>query len=137
MRAVILIVVVLLFCGGACTTANRSPSNLAESDLVITDIKKAPIEYQLAYLDSGHLPRGNDISATRIRYLLSTISDTTGDSMREIADRTVGCTDVIRRKYGREVKNEEFLEEAKEFVLTAPKTKYSDAASFLVLQHAK
>ena len=54
---------------GCGKPAPRTPEELAKSDLYVTNIETAPIEYQLAFQDSGELPRGNDVNAARIRYL--------------------------------------------------------------------
>jgi len=95
----------------------KTPSapSLSQSDLIITEIKSAPIEYQLAYLDNGQLPRGRDVNAARIRYLLKSLSEKTGDSNQHIADRTSAATDTLKREFGREVTRQRFLEEANEY----------------------
>jgi hypothetical protein len=127
-----IIIVVCALAG--CSTAPRSPESLARSDLIVTDIQNAPPEYQLVYLDSGHFPRGNDVNALRIRYLLKELSEHTGDSPVAIADRTQRTTSVLRTEYGREVTNQRFLEEAKSyFDANGPKTNFNDLATLLAL----
>jgi hypothetical protein len=107
---------------------------LAKSDLIVTDIQKAPVEYQLTYLDSGHLPRGNDVSAARIRFLLRSISATTGDSADQIADRTSRSTTVLREQYGKAITNLRFLEEANRYLESgAPKTNYNDLSTLQII----
>ena len=88
----------------------ESDNTLARSDLYIEDIKNAPAEYQLAFLDSGQSVRGTDINAARIRYLLGFISQKTGDGKDHIADQTQRCTIVLKRNYGKAVTNLQFLE---------------------------
>lgn len=113
----------------------RTPSapSLFQSDLIIADIKSAPIEYQLAYLDSGHLPRGTDLNAARIRYLLKSLAEKTGDSVQHIADRTCGATEMLKRDYGRELTRQRFLEEANNYFNTGgPQTNYDSLSGLLV-----
>lgn len=112
----------------------QSTGNLAQSDLYITNVETAPVEYQLAYLDSGHLPRGNDLSAARIRYLLKYMEERTGDSQKHVADRTSASTSLLKQKYGRAVTNQRFLEEANAyFKAGGPKTNFDDLSGMLVI----
>jgi hypothetical protein len=116
---------------------NLRPSapSLSESDLIITDIKAAPIEYQLAYLDSGHLPRGTDVNAARIRYLLKTLAGKTGDSAQHIGERTYATTASLKREYGREITHQRFLEEANNY--NGPKMNYDSLSALLVAELGK
>jgi len=95
----------------------KTPSapSLSQSDLIITEIKSAPIEYQLAYLDTGQLPRGTDRNAARIRYLLKSLAEKTGDSYQHIAEKTSEATETLKRDYGRDVSRQQFLEEANKY----------------------
>lgn len=122
----------------ACSSEPQTSEGLAKSDLIVTDIQKAPIEYKLAYLDSGHLPRGTDVNASRIRFLLKYLSEKTGDNSQSIADRTSVATSVLKDNYGRAVTNQGFLEEAYEyFEGGGPKTGFNDLASLLTLIMSK
>jgi hypothetical protein len=115
-----------------------SASSLSQSDLIITEIKSAPIEYRLAYLDNGQLPRGRDVNAARIRYLLKSLSAKTGDSIQYIADRTSAATDTLRRDFGREVTRQRFLEEANEYCdANRAQINYDSVAALLVTAMGK
>ena len=119
----------------------KAPSapSLSQSDLIITEIKSAPIEYQLAYLDNGQLPRGRDVNAARIRYLLKSLSQKTGDSNQHIADRTSAATDTLKRDFGREVTRQRFLEEANGYYYDAskPQINYDSLAALLITAMGK
>jgi hypothetical protein len=119
----------------------KTPSapSLSQSDLIITKIKSAPIEYQLAYLDNGQLPRGTDVNAARIRYLLKSLSEKTGDSNQHIADRTSAATDTLKRDFGREVTRQRFLEEANGYYYDAskPQINYDSLAALLITTMGK
>jgi len=118
----------------------KTPSapSLSQSDLIITEIKSAPVEYQLAYLDNGQLPRGTDVNAARIRYLLKSLSEKTGDSNQHIADRTSGATDTLKRDFGREVTRQRFLEEAnKYYEASRPQINYDSLAALLITAMGK
>ena len=115
-----------------------SAPSLSQSDLIITEIKSAPIEYQLAYLDNGQLPRGRDVNAARIRYLLKSLSEKTGDSNQHIADRTSAATDTLKRDFGREVTRQRFLEEANEYYDSSrPQINYDSLAALLITAMGK
>lgn len=113
----------------------RKPSapNLVESDLIITEIKSAPLEYRLAYLDTGTLPRGNDLNAARIRYLLKFLAEKTGDSNQHIADKTSEATETLKRDYGREVTRQQFLEEANNYFKAGGQKANYDSVSALLI----
>jgi hypothetical protein len=118
----------------------KTPSapSLSQSDLIITEIKSAPVEYQLAYLDNGQLPRGRDVNAARIRYLLKSLSEKTGDSNQHIADRTSAATDTLKRDFGREVTRQRFLEEAnKYYEASRPQINYDSLAALLITAMGK
>ena len=119
----------------------KTPSapSLSQSDLIITEIKSAPIEYQLAYMDNGQLPRGTDVNAARIRYLLKSLSEKTGDSNQHIADRTSAATDTLKRDFGREVTRQRFLEEANGYYYDAskPQINYDSLAALLITTMGK
>lgn len=111
----------------ACATSNH---NTAVSPA------KQSIEYKLAYLDSlkdGKLLRDDDVRINRIRYLLENIAQKSGDSKEHIADRTAQVTTFLHEKYGKDVTNAEFLEQANSFYTTAPKTSYDNASNLLVI----
>ena len=117
--AVILILIIGVFTLVKCSNSESTPKaggktseELANSVLIITDIENAPIEYGIVFLDSGHLPRGNDINAARIRFLLKAIGEKSGDSSKMIADTASRATGVIKSQYGRNVTIQKFLEQA-------------------------
>jgi hypothetical protein len=110
-----------------------SAPSLFESDLIITEIKSAPIEYQLAYLDTGLLPRGTDLNAARIRYLLKSLAEKTGESYQHIADKTSDATETLKRDYGREVTRQRFLEEANNYYKAGGHQANYDSVSALVI----
>lgn len=128
----------LLFMYIALPVKRHSAPNLYQSDLIITEIKSAPIEYQLTYLDSGNLPRGTDLNAARIRYLLRTLSGKTGDTEQHIADSTSAATETLKHDYGREVTRQRFLEEANNYCKAGmPKTSYDSLLPLLVADMGK
>jgi hypothetical protein len=113
----------------------KTPSapSLSQSDLILTKIKTAPIEYQLAYVDTGQLPRGTDQNAARIRYLLKSLADKTGDSYQHIADKTSEATETLKRDYGREVTRQRFLEEANDYYKAGGHQVNYDSVSALLI----
>jgi hypothetical protein len=117
----------------------KTPSapSLSQSDLIITEIKSAPIEYLLAYLDNGQLPRGTDRSAARIRYLLKSLAEKTGDSYQHIADKTSDATETLKRDYGREVSRQRFLEEANNYLAGPHQANYDSASALLIVEMGK
>jgi hypothetical protein len=122
----------------AATPEPETDNALARSDLYIEDIKSAPVEYQLAFLDAGEPVRGTDIHATRIRYLLGLISQKTGDGKDHIADQTHRCTVVLKQNYGKAVTNLQFLEEMNNYFLAGgPKGKYDELSLMLVMTLGK
>lgn len=127
---------------GATTTPGSitaEPDNpLARSDLYVADLKNAPIEYKLNFLDTGEPMRGNDVNAARIRYLLGFVSQRTGDNKGHIADQTARCTVVLKQKYGKSVTNLRFLEEVNSYFLAGgPKDNYSDLSVMMVITLGK
>lgn len=131
--AAIALVSLLLFTYVALPVKRPSAPSLFESDLIITEIKSAPIEYQLAYLDTGHLPRGTDLNAARIRYLLRSLAEKTGDSYQHIADKTSDATETLKRNYGREVTRQRFLEEANDYYEAGGNQVNYDSVSALLI----
>lgn len=133
--AAFLVLSVLLGCE---TARQKTPEEISKSDLIVTEIESAPVEYKLAYLDNGHLPRGTDVHAARIRYLLLEVSNKTGDTPASIADQTTKVRSVLRESYGRDVTHERFLEEAKEyFAAGGPKLSYKDLSMLLTMGMSK
>lgn len=119
----------------ACSSQPRTSESLAQSDLVVTDIRTAPVEYQLAYSDSSNLPRGNDADAARIRYFLNILTQKTGDSEKVIADMTARCTRLLKKDYGKVVSNQRFLEDADDyFAAGGKKVKFEELGSLLVMR---
>jgi hypothetical protein len=117
----------------SCGSAPQTSQDLARSDALVTNLKSAPPEYQLLYLDSGHLPRGNDPAAARIRALLREVSGRTKDDERHIADRTSRAVTVLNQD-GIPITNEEFLGEAKAyFTANGPQITFDDLSSTLAL----
>lgn len=134
MRLAALVFLALTIVAGCSPAQPRTSESLAQSDLIVTNIETAPVEYQLSYLDAGQLPRGNDVNAARIRYLLKVISDQTGDSVQHIADRTSASTTVLKKDYGKAVTNQRFLEGANEYVLArGPKLDYDSLSGLLIV----
>ena len=117
----------------AIPVKRASAPSLFESDLIITEIKSAPIEYRLAYLDTGVLPRGTDLNAARIRYLLKSLAEKTGDSYQHIADKTSDATETLKRDYGREVTRQRFLEEANNYYKAGGHQANYDSVSVLLI----
>ena len=117
----------------AIPVRRASAPSLFESDLIITEIKSAPIEYRLAYLDTGQLPRGTDLNAARIRYLLKSLAEKTGDSYQHIADKTSNATETLKRDYGREVTRQRFLEEANNYYKAGGHQANYDSISALLI----
>lgn len=118
----------------------KTPSapSLSQSHLIFTEIKSAPIEYQLAYLDTGQLPRGTDRNAARIRYLLKSLAEKTGDSYQHIADKTSEATETLKRDYGRDVSRQRFLEEANNYYIAgAHQVNYDSVSALLIVAMGK
>ena len=136
--AAILIAGLFVLNYGAQAVKTPSVPSLSQSDLIIAEIESAPIEYQLAYLDNGQLPRGRDVNAARIRYLLKFLSEKTGDSNQHIADRTSAATDTLKRDFGREVTRQRFLEEANQYYeASRPQINYDSLAALLITTMSK
>jgi hypothetical protein len=138
MAAAITVVGLLILWCVAMPVRRPSAPNLLESDLIITEIKSAPIEYQFAYHDTGLLPRGTDLNAARIRYLLKSLAEKTGDSYQHIADKTSEATETLKRDYGREVTRQQFLEEANNYYkVGGPQANYDSVSALLIAQLGK
>jgi hypothetical protein len=83
---------------------------------------------ELALLD-----KGDAADAARIRHLLKSLSEQTGDSQAHIADRTARCT-VVLREDGKVVTNLRFLEEASDyFKAGGPKMGFDDLSTALII----
>jgi|SRR2546423_8890154 len=117
----------------ACASGNSNNSSESEKD--------KPVEYKLAFIDSlkepGYL-HDDDVRINRIRFLLNSISERTGDSKETIADWTVRSTQVLHNEYGRDVKNVEFLEQCKNFLDADPKIKlkFEQIATMITMTYA-
>ena len=131
--AAILLLGLAVFASRVLPAKTPSAPNLSQSDLIITEIKSAPIEYQLAYLDTGQLPRGTDRNAARIRYLLKSLAEKTGDSYQHIADKTSEATETLKRDYGREVTRQRFLEETNNYYKAGGHQANYDSVSALLI----
>ena len=131
----LIFLLVALLCLSGCDdssnsrTSSDSPANKS-------------LEYKIAYIDSVKSDsslKDDDARINRIRYLLESISQQTGDTKEHIGDVTVGATKTIHDQYGKDISNAEFLEQARDFVENMPKkTKldYAHAATLLVLTYA-
>jgi len=128
----VLLIGLVLLGNKALSVKTPSAPSLSQSDVIIAGIKSAPIEYQIAYLDNGQFPRGNDANAARIRYLLKSLSEKTGDSNQHIADQTSAATDKLKRDFGREVTRQRFLEEANEYYEARRPISYDSLAALLI-----
>lgn len=138
--AVFLILIIGVFALVKCSNSESTPKTggktsdeLVKSDLIITDIENAPLEYRIVFLDSGHFPRGNDVGAARIRYLLKSISEKTGDSSKTIADTASRASQLLKKDYGKNVTIQAFLEQAnRAFESGTPKASITEVAPILV-----
>ena len=132
--AAIILAGLIVFALKVLPAKTPSAPSLSQSDLIFTEIKSAPIEYQLAYLDTGQLPRGTDRNAARIRYLLKSLAEKTGDSYQHIADKTSEATETLKRDYGRDVSRQRFLEEANNYYIAgAHQVNYDSVSALLIV----
>ena len=101
---------ILLGCGTAPSDRGARIATPGAEQAHDTQTQDSP-EYQLALLDKGRpsLPR-DDISITRIGYLLDNLSGRTGVPRRTLAEHAYAAHNVIRSKCGKEVSGQQFLE---------------------------
>lgn len=67
-------------------------------------------EYKLASINAGKRVEKDDITVTRFRYLLENLERKTKNNQEEIGDMSVTGVNLLRDKYGKEVKLLDFME---------------------------
>jgi hypothetical protein len=90
-------------------------------------------------VNAGGYVSPDDITVTRFRYLLETISAKTGDTHVAIADATAGAQTVLREKYGKEIKLLDLMEAANSAIPDSKSGtyKYIDIVSGVALMLAQ
>ena len=130
---VALLAVCLLSIQGCDPPHSQTSEELATSEAHVTDLVNAPVEYGIACLDSGEIPKGNDINAARIRFLLKAISEKSGDSSQTIADQASRATQVLKKNFGKVVTIRAFLEQVHDYFETgAPKGRVAEITPILI-----
>lgn len=128
MRFICMFLIVILSLQYGCVSSSTSNSD---------DIRNKPLEYKLAYLDNVGRVKDDDVKVARFRYLLNTLSEKTGETKESIGDDTVRATEVLRTKYGKDIKNLELMEQAHDYFKSGPKATYREVAKLLVLLMAE
>lgn len=111
-------------------TIKRTPARRAQKQ----DKNESP-EQRLAYLDAsieGQQVGEDHPTIERIRSLLESISEQTGESIEEIAEQTAACTQAAREDHNKVITNLNLLEEASLLLDTSPGMSYREAADLIV-----
>jgi hypothetical protein len=98
-------------------------------------VQGEPPELRLATLDAEAEGRkiGEDHpSIERIRSLLETVSEQTGEGPDEIAEKSAACTQEAREKHNKVITNLRLLEEASLLLDTSPGMNYREAADLII-----
>lgn len=107
--AIAALILVIVIAGGLAEWTGEDPETketAAEKTISNAPPKTKsdkPIEYLLAVINSNGYVNEDDVTVTRFRYLLSTISQRTGYSSEKIADITVLAQKQLKEEYGKEV----------------------------------
>ncbi len=96
-----------------------------------------PLEYKLAVINANGFVPENDITVTRFRFLLETLQKKTGYTQQQIADVAVQSQNLIRSKYGKQVKLLELMEEGNRIVSLNPNLKYQEVMASIVVNYGQ
>jgi len=111
-------------------TIKRSPNRRAQKQ----GMNESP-EQRLAYLDAsieGHRVGEDHPTVERIRSLLESVSEQTGESPDEIADQTAASVQAARESHNKVITNLYLLEEASLLLDTSPGMSYREAADLII-----
>lgn len=98
---------VLLMCLTACGSKSENPKS---EEKQVTATEEETVEYKVAAIDAGGFIAKDDITVTRIRYLLSSIQSATGTPSGGIASAAAKTSDLLMENYGKKVTILEVLE---------------------------
>jgi hypothetical protein len=111
-------------------TNKRTPGRRAQKQA-----KSESPEQRLAHLDAsieGNQVGEDNPAIERIRTLLESVSEQTGESPDEIADQTAACTRAARESHNKVITNLYLLEEASLLLETSPGMSYREAADLII-----
>jgi hypothetical protein len=92
-----------------------------------------PLEYQMAVINAGGYVSHDDVTVTRFAYLLDTLTSKTSNTRQQIADLTVNGQNVLRSKYGKDVKLLDLMEAANRSIAAGVTAKYAEVMAVLVM----
>lgn len=95
------------------------------------------VGHKIAAIDEGMHLLANDVKVIRIEYLLTDISKKTGTDQIVIADQAAKATQLLRERYGVEIKIAAMLEEAKQIVDETSEKDIPTILTFIAMNHAK
>ncbi|KAB2318098.1 hypothetical protein F8A86_14415 [Betaproteobacteria bacterium SCN1] len=95
------------------------------------------VGYKVAAIDEGGYIAPDDIKVVRVEYLLRDISKKTGRNEEVIADQTAKTMQLLRERYGVEVRIATLLEEVKQIVDGTTETDVPTILTLIAMQHAK
>jgi hypothetical protein len=125
----------------------RGPQDGQDGQVESPAIKRTPVrraqkqannespEQRLAYLDAsieGQQVGEDNPSIERIRSLLESVSEQTGESLEDIAEQTAACTKAAREDHNKVITNLNLLEEASLLLDTSPGMSYREAADLII-----
>lgn len=95
------------------------------------------VGYKVAAIDEGGYIAPDDLKVVRVEYLLREISGKTGSDEETIANQAGKTMQLLRERYGVEVKIATLLEEAKQVVDETAETDVPTILTFIAMHHAK
>jgi len=84
--------------------------------------------YQLAVINKGSVVDKNDITVIRFKYLVNNIYNKVFESKKQIGDMTVKTQQILREKYGKEIKLLDLMEDLNKCIPDGTKVKYAEIA---------
>lgn len=120
-----LVMVLILGCSDVGTTRTSSPQSQSSAE--------QSYEYKLAVINASGYVDPNDITVKRFRYLLDQIRSDTGYTDERISDMTVRGQEILREKYGKNVKLLDLMEACRNTLTGSPKDKYENIVAITVM----
>ncbi|MFZ5732573.1 MAG: hypothetical protein ACOY4O_07550 [Pseudomonadota bacterium] len=91
------------------------------------------IEERLAVINADRIVRTDDATVVRFRFILSALTDSSGESASDVADKLVTGRRLLREKFGKDIALLDFAEAVYQGRATIAKRKLSEHISRLVV----
>jgi hypothetical protein len=121
----------LSFCLSGCGGHDDRTVDVPEEEMPKT------VGYKVASIDEGGDLMPDDVKVVRIEYLLRDISKKTATDEEVIADQAAKTQQLLRERYGVEVKIVTLLEETKKISDETTETDTPTILTFIAMNHAK